>query len=301
MASARGSWRRRAAAVTIDPSHSLALPLGLLGAVGSTLFAAHQTLSSRTGPQRNQPVQLDAHGHVLLLPNFLSDDEIVHLLRIAEADSRFAGRYHSVEFFRPWEARSDEVTRRIETRIGKVTGIPPHEQDSPLRIAVSRSWADGVGHIRNLHHDTHERPRRVATVLMYLTDENDGLEGGETLFPCVQPAGRGDEAIDDALCARLRGGFELGERFLGPPQSVVEGRCFDVRAASGASDACEASESQTGLRILPKRGTAVLFLSAANADGLGGVQQHLWRMWHGGCRVRSGVKWTMQQFKEARS
>ena len=64
-------------------------------------------------------------------------------------------------------------------------------------------------------------------------------------------------------------------------------------AAAVASDLCKAPTA-SGLRIAPKRGAAVLFLSASpEADG--GI---LWNMWHGGCRVQRGEKWTMQQFKE---
>ena len=42
-----------------------------------------------------------------------------------------------------------------------------------------------------------------------------------------------------------------------------------------------------------ERGMAVLFLSAAPHGGA-----PLPHMWHGGCRVRRGEKWTLQRFKE---
>ena len=188
----------------------------------------------------------------------------------------------------------------------EVTGIQAHEGDSPLRIAVNRPWthatADEDGDsqaLQNLHHDTNERPRRVATVLMYLSggdeDDQEGrslVEGGETLLPCVKPRGSAGSVNTD-LCERLRRGFESGERFLSPPRGIHSGRCFDETAAAVASDLCKAPTA-SGLRIAPKRGAAVLFLSASpEADG--GI---LWNMWHGGCRVQRGEKWTMQQFKE---
>ena len=250
---------------------------------------------------------LDVDGLVYYLPSFLNESEITHLLEIAKSDGRFHRTvYHSVEFFRPWEPRSDEVTRAIEARIGEVTGIQAHEGDSPLRIAVNRPWthatADEDGDsqaLQNLHHDTNERPRRVATVLMYLSggdeDDQEGrslVEGGETLLPCVKPRGSAGSVNTD-LCERLRRGFESGERFLSPPRGIHSGRCFDETAAAVASDLCKAPTA-SGLRIAPKRGAAVLFLSASpEADG--GI---LWNMWHGGCRVQRGEKWTMQQFKE---
>ena len=131
---------------------------------------------------------------------------------------------------------------------------------------------------------------------LFMQGESDGLEGGETVFPCVQPVGRSEDAIDVELCARLRRGFELGDRFLMPPEpGGMQRRSFDVRAAIAADEACAASKP-TGLRITPKRGAAVLFLNAAASDD--GSAAQLWQQWHGGCRVRAGVKWTMQQFKE---
>ena len=111
---------------------------------------------------------MDADGLVHWLPAFLNESEVQHLRAIVAGDARFAAAYHSAEFFRPWEPRADAVTSAIETRIGELTGLPPSEHDSPLRIAVNRPWggeAEGTPSVRNLHHDSHERPRRVAVCL----------------------------------------------------------------------------------------------------------------------------------------
>jgi len=194
---------------------------------------------------------LDSEGLVYLLPAFLNNSEVLQLRTIASTDARFAraSMYESVEFFRPWEPRSSDLTRAIEQRIGEVTGIPPHEGDSPLRIAVNRPWpaAHDAPHtsLQNLHHDSNERPRRVATVLVYLSDpEADGLEGGETLFPCAAAgasaargaagaaargaagaSARGADDGPDELCARLKRAYDAGERFLSPPHGMYT-RCI---------------------------------------------------------------------------
>lgn len=242
---------------------------------------------------------LDADSYVFVLRSFVNETEIMHLRGIAAADARFAtATYHATGFFRPWEARATDITRSIEDRIGMVTGIRPNPSDSDLRIAVNRPWrgslSDSAQHLQNLHHDANERPRRVATVLIYLSDAfHDALEGGETLLPCV----RSRHGTNADVCSRLEAGFHAGERFLSPPGGMHSGACFDELAARAASDECVASargvEPTTGVRITPRRGTAVLFMSASPASGA-----LLPSMWHGGCRVRSGEKWTLQQFKE---
>ena len=71
-------------------------------------------------------------------------------------------------------------------------------------------------------------------------------------------------------------------------------RNFDEDAVRAASQMCGAREAPAeALRVAPRRGMAILFLSAAPHGGA-----PLPHMWHGGCRVRRGEKWTLQRFKE---
>ena len=62
-----------------------------------------------------------------------------------------------------------------------------------------------------------------------------------------------------------------------------------------ASEACEPSHasSPSSIRVAPQRGAALLFWSADREQGRG-----LEQMWHAGCKVRRGAKWTLQKFKE---
>jgi len=71
-------------------------------------------------------------------------------------------------------------------------------------------------------------------------------------------------------------------------------RNFDEDAVRAASRMCDARDAPAeAVRVAPRRGMAVLFLSAAPHGGA-----PLPHMWHGGCRVRRGEKWTLQRFKE---
>ena len=83
----------------------------------------------------------------------------------------------------------DHVLLGIERRVTELTGIPFHDRESPLQIGVTTPHnIHGVPIGTALHHDVNARFNRVASVIMYLTDEeNDGLIGGHTLFPCLRP------------------------------------------------------------------------------------------------------------------
>ena len=278
---------------------------------------------------------LDAHGLSYLVPNFLTESEVRYFRALGQANSELfpaSSSYESVMLPRFWETEATEMMSLIEEKIARLTGIAMHPGDSPLQLAVSRPWDGARGQIFNVHHDTNHAPRRVATVLIYLSDaRDDGLEGGETLFPCLSPAHRDDadasaasaasaDIMSSDLCSRLSAGFEQGERFLRVTSSSEANRCFDEVAAKSASDACLAfsgvastrdtelaagqaaagehsghADANGRIKVEPKRGAALLFVSASPYDPTAAA---LPEMWHGGCRVRRGEKWTLQQFKE---
>jgi hypothetical protein len=247
--------------------------------------------------------QLDTAATLVHVPNFLSESEVQTLRAIGDTTAAMhkVGAYQSVELRRPWEQNADATAKAIEARIGKLTGIPPHTSDSPLRMSVTRADATASGdlQVQNLHHDLQNAPARVATVLMYLSDDaNDGLGGGATLFPCLDlpdaAAPRSRER--ERLCVALDAGFARGELFLSPPGGIYSSKpCFDPQAASLASGLCASSGSNDAVAVTPRRGDALLFWSASPTNG--SVLRH---MWHGGCRVARGEKWTLQQFKEQR-
>jgi hypothetical protein len=87
----------------------------------------------------------------------------------------------------------DPVVAAIEQRIAAVTGIAPHAHEDPIKISRYEPPATheprGSSPLLNMHHDRNAaRPRRTATVIMYLRAP---VEGGETFFPCCVPASPG--------------------------------------------------------------------------------------------------------------
>ena len=223
--------------------------------------------------------------------------------------------------------KTSELLEQLEQRVADLTGIPLHQDESPFMLSVSRPWKrryEGEGaSLQNLHHDQNEGPGRVATVLIYLSGDGGGgaggggggggggdgasraagdiLTGGETIFPCVGSAtGRNAD-----LCRRLDAGYAAGERILWP--SFYQDS-FDKAAADDVSAMCRLDPSAAGsgqgqrswLSVIPLRGAALLFLSAEPdaAGRFSRTSRGSSRMWHGGCRVWRGEKWTLQKFKE---
>ena len=146
--------------------------------------------------------QLDPAGLAYRLPNFLSEEEMVHLLTVVRPQLNFstdmgttyetammagaglaeppstkrhqdAARY--VEHWSPNEI-ADDVLLRIERRIGTITGIPFHDWETPLQLSHGRAKAGGGGRTRpsylpsgNLHHDFNQRPNRTVSLIIYLS------------------------------------------------------------------------------------------------------------------------------------
>ena len=214
----------------------------------------------------------------------------------------------------------DEMFTEIEQRIGCLTGIEPHSGEDLLSLTVQRTWpteAADVGHrlsaqadtIQSLHHDRNRQPERTVTVLIYLsggeaddadTAAADQLRGGYTAFPCVRPADRAPAAEMDDLCRRLVSGYGRGERMVyseepGVVQTSARELCTPVNDALDVGTGrpvAVASTHNGGLLGRPASGSALLFWSAS-PDGTEAYRN----MWHGGCRVMQGEKWTLQKFK----
>lgn len=252
---------------------------------------------------------LTADGMAWRIPDFLSPREVNHVLRLAQGLSTLEDadeRYQSAELpVAHWAG--DKVLAAVEARIAQLTGIEVHADESPLMLAVSRPWrrryeaADN--RLQNLHHDQNTAPQRVATVLVYLTG---GLQGGETLFPCLSSTEvNGNnapihEAQAEELCRRLTSGFEAGHRILWP---AGYSDCWDPWAFRSASALCDlaaetaesaATHASRPLRVPPHSGEALLFFSSWDPNSSRPAMQ----TWHGGCRVLAGEKWTLQKFKE---
>eukprot|EP00966_Prymnesium_polylepis_P000106 2379-Prymnesium_polylepis.1 len=127
-----------------------------------------------------------------------------------------------------------------------------------------------------LHVDTIGAPRRFLTALLYLTTP----EGGETVFPLAD--------------------CEPGELHSASPRLLTAG-ILHSRMADDSADAslleASAGKSSAGTRVAPVAGDMLLFFTAEAAAVSGGVAVDP-RLWHGGAAVRSGMKWTLQNFME---
>jgi hypothetical protein len=254
---------------------------------------------------------VDKASRLYVIPRFLSEDEVSAFRSLGNSYPSYFEtapplHYASADMPRSWESGYDELTRVVEERIAHITGIATHAHDSSLQVAIGRPWNASLGHAFNLHHDTNKAPRRAATVLIYLSDaENDGLEGGETIFPCLELREPSTTVAPD-LCTLLGDAFASGERFLRVTSASQDRPAFDETAVAAVNEACaEPSASGSGsrvatrllaggLRIRPERGAALLFFSRGPGEGAPLIPE----TWHGGCRVRRGEKWTMQLFKE---
>lgn len=280
----------------------------------------------------DQLTRLDAAGEVYLVRELLAEWEVDHVLARVAA-MRSPVRPHATTVLSGWDSRGrvvDPVMVAVEERVANLTGIPPHGAEGMPRVTLTRpvggvgegsggggassAVAEGSGAdvetaaaaLKNLHHDQNSvaddgrrgwKRRRAVTALVYLTDaENDGLVGGETLFPCVARDGsnRTTEDGEGSTCTRLAEAYSRGELELAMRGGFDEAAARDVSGMCGVSRIGGEDGGGTGLRVAPRRGWAVLFLSVrpdAPAEGLP-------HMWHGGCAVSAGEKWTLQVFKE---
>lgn len=171
---------------------------------------------------------MDADGLAFRLPRFLSVAECEHIIQdlvpIAGFHMQSQDRLHkstplvganlleppstarhrdALNWSRNTSEGPDEVLASIERRIAALTAIPFHDDESPIMLGVTSTGselteAELMEHnanpdrfVRGLHHDHNQRSRRTATIIMYLTAQENGLVGGGTYFPCLRPVNAG--------------------------------------------------------------------------------------------------------------
>jgi len=219
--------------------------------------------------------QISATPRAYVYRNFLTRRETEHLVRLAhetmgrsevvDDDGGNAtvseDRTSSGGWIRTRD-EEDEVVRDIELRVAAWTMLPRNRGET---IQVMKY---GPGEEYKAHHDffyddvnVRDGGQRVATVLMYLSDVE---EGGETVFPLGVPLGREWSA-----------------------KSKSGGKEDDFKTA------CERARRGDGdvLAVKPRRGDALLFYNAH----LNGELDEL--SLHAGCPVVRGVKWTATRWQ----
>ncbi|CAJ1328051.1 unnamed protein product [Effrenium voratum] len=178
-------------------------------------------------------------------------------------------------------ARKDPVFARVEQRIANCTGIPvhPHEDIVSLSRLTSHgvSPRDGYFPPYGLHHDSHERPHRAWTVIVYLQAPETG---GRTIFPL---AGHQSDQRHREFASALQ------ELFGGARKNYSRQALFDVQSDHPFMDLIEEGcRGENGLAFQPQPGSALLFPSDSRS----------FRTWHAGCNVINGTKIILQKFKE---
>lgn len=205
----------------------------------------------------------------------------------------------------PEPSEATELLARIDERIGRLVGVPPHAGEEPMLVSLQQPGVT-TEPFENLHHDkiNGNKSRRSATVLIYLSSCDDS-EGGHTIFPALPPA-EGAPVDPPALAAvesSLRAAYERGTRALGcqacaqqaagPSPSAAEAAELE-HAHAHARDECERARRgrSHALAVRPLAGAALVFWSTLS-DGTPDP-----RMWHAGCLGVGGQRWLLQKFKQ---
>eukprot|EP00911_Craspedida_sp_UC1_P001553 UC1_evm2s1173 len=195
-----------------------------------------------------------------------------------------------------WEsrARQDEVVRRVESRIARVTGVPIHDREDMVTLArmttLGREPHGGQFVPWGLHHETDTRPYRTRTVLVYLTDVE---AGGHTIFPLC---GGSHPAAPDSPEQELNTSMieALGGIWGGRRSGFQRHVDFDVRSDHPFNTVfAQSCLGLYGVSFKPRRGAAILFDSKLYPSTKDNTMT-----WHGGCNVVSGTKVILQKFKE---
>lgn len=179
---------------------------------------------------------------IMIFPNFLSDEECDHLIELASAQlkpSRVVTKKEdgtttaspstartSSGFFLSDAYAYDPVVRAIDRRMETVSHIEHTHAEAlhVLRYKIGEKYLAHNDYLQQAAIENDPRGQRVATLLMYLSDVE---QGGETNFPRAVPLHDLHPTVLDAT---------------GLMETPV---CGD--------------STSTGVSVRPKRGTAVLF------------------------------------------
>jgi hypothetical protein len=205
--------------------------------------------------------------------------------------------------------------RRIEARIADLTGIAPHGDET---LMFNARWENEYDIGNNLHHDTNRAPRRVASLLMYLTggaESEYSVEGGDTYFPCLRPfvsAGGVDCATKEskspggpASCLAEHEDPAEEEQITNSALSttcvelerlVMQGQEIVFSDDTATKNAVAGCACKDGVRGKVRAGDMLLFAAADAPD----ASQPLPQMWHKGCEVKKGTKFFVAKFKARR-
>eukprot|EP00747_Dinoflagellata_sp_TGD_P102567 gnl/TRDRNA2_/TRDRNA2_168708_c0_seq1.p1 gnl/TRDRNA2_/TRDRNA2_168708_c0~~gnl/TRDRNA2_/TRDRNA2_168708_c0_seq1.p1 ORF type:complete len:785 (-),score=146.63 gnl/TRDRNA2_/TRDRNA2_168708_c0_seq1:126-2480(-) len=177
-------------------------------------------------------------------------------------------------------------------------------------LSVNEAKAQGVQGcnvgVRNIHHDRNFYPQRFATVILYLSDVEDG---GHTIFPLLETVGNALDEDQRVLRSDIIELFLPQASRAFPPRQLIlpfkhslanvdANSSWTARTQARMEGLC-ARAADASLRgaegelfaFRPRAGTAVVFWHDIGSD-------MAWDTFHTGCPVRQGTKWTFQKFAE---
>ncbi|KAL3906060.1 MAG: hypothetical protein SGPRY_010689, partial [Prymnesium sp.] len=242
------AWRCYAPS-TLDPSHTRYV-------AGELYCTRHDALQMELESLRPLVVEV---------PSFLAPEECEALIK---ATSRQRDEGGCEECGTWWLSRANanradaQLIASVEERLSSLVGMATHEGENVIKITVRNgifSYQPTTSRSSyNLHHEKIGRPRRVATILVYLTTPS---KGGHTIFPAasfnattvhsfleITPP-RGEYWRVDENAEVSRGG-SVGLRSVDATAHV--------RAAQAAADATcfNPLEPGAGVAVQPQRGKA---------------------------------------------
>jgi len=242
-------------------------------------------------PPDSSFIAVDNRSLIYKNDNFLSADEVAYILQFIDKMIGWGeGDMENVELPREGYvsgARKDPIFARIEERIANHTGIAVHPHEDILSIHRFFSNGDrprgGYFPPLGLVHDSHKRPHRAWTMIVYLEVPE---EGGRWIFPLAgtppkdgEPAERHREFV-----------AALQDLFGGEAQNFSRRAFFDVHSDHPFMDLIEEScRGEYGASFLPiQPGAAILYPSNSRS----------WRTWRAGCNVIKGMQTVLHKFKE---
>lgn len=263
---------------------------------------------------------ISRHPRVFILEKFFSESEVEHLREVAAElgvfekakpnpdNSQDESDYHQ-EFVPDNLHEFDKILANLDDRIAAFTHIP-QEIEASGGISLSVRNATSSHGITNLHHDhnaaagaVHELVKQqgrdipltelYGTLLGYLSDVD---AGGETVFPCICDRKQNGCSKVQKSCKYLyeRGVLHVHPRGHGTFKELDSQARKRVKKhvdmLVNASQQMCIDRSIPGVRIIPRRGHALLFFS----NSVRGIADP--RTWHGSCKVISGQKFNMQRF-----
>lgn len=226
-----------------------------------------------------EPVRVVSDPEVFVVDGFLSAEDCRALRELqrsrgprfaessmqASADADF--RTSSTAAFTVEEEIEEPLLARVLARVHLYARMPLRHGEM-LQVARYRGSEK-----YELHRDSDNGVRRLATAIIYLS-EDEGLQGGETIFPMAGPVDPSKPRAVAVDLDRIAHGFEVKLRPL--------------------AEVCSEGE---GVLIGPREGRLVLFYNLGNPwqKPNGDVNITL-DAYHGSCPVTSGEKWIFQRW-----